>query len=96
MGGREGDCPPPRERLERRRGQRPSLGWIGAAANLVEQHERACACASEDLAQHSDVRRKRRQAGRDRLAIADVGEDFAEDGQRRMRADRRDNPALGH
>src|SRR5712692_4098396 len=37
---------------------------------------------------------KGRKARGDRLAIANVGEYFGEDRQRRMRADRRDNPTL--
>ncbi len=96
MRRRECDRAAAREGLERRGGQCPALGGIGAAADFVEQHERAGTCAVQNLAQHGDVRRKGRKARRDRLAVADVGKDLRKDRQRGMRPDRWDDAALGH
>ena len=70
-----------REGLERRARECPALGGIGAAADFIEQNERACARAIQNLAQHGNVRGKRREAGGDRLAIADVGKDLRENRQ---------------
>ena len=79
---RQRDGAASRECLERRRGQRPALGRVGAAADFVEQHERPRPRAIEDLAQRGDVRRECRQAGGDGLAVADIGKDTLEYGQR--------------
>ncbi len=50
----------------------------------------------QDVSELSEVRRERREARRDGLSIADIGEDPREHGQRRLRSDRWDNAALGH
>ena len=76
--GRQRHRAPAGERPQHRGGERRPLGWVGAAAHLVEQNERLRTRPLEDVAQRSHVRREGRQARRDRLAVADVGKDLAE------------------
>jgi hypothetical protein len=73
--------------------ERAALRGVGAAADLVDQHQRARVGASSDLAQVLQVRGEGGEARLDRLLVADVGEDVAEQRQPRARPDRRDHAA---
>ena len=81
------------QRLEQRLRERGALDRIGAGRDLVEQHERARARDRDDRGDRAQVARERREAARDRLLVADVGEDLREHGQPR-RARGRSQPAL--
>jgi len=60
---------------------------ISARAELVDQHQRAIGGRSEHLGQILDVSAESRQAGKDRLFVADVGVDVVKDGDPRTRID---------
>ena len=96
MGSGERHDATPRQRAQHRRRERATLSRVGAAPDLVEQHERARLRVLQDVAQCGDVRRERRQARGDRLPIADVGEHRGEHRERRLGSERRNDAALGH
>ena len=98
MRRRQGDRPAPGERLQHGRRERASLGGVGAAPDLVEEHERPRPgpVSLQDIAQGGDVGGERGEARGDRLAIPDVGEHAREHREGRLRADRRDDAALRH
>src|SRR3989454_11374895 len=75
MGGRERDGAAPGERLQDRSRERSALRRVGAAPDLVEQHQRAPlrSGARQDVAQRGDVRREGREARGDGLAGAGGG-----------------------
>ena len=62
-------------------GERRALERIGARSDLVEQDERHGGRGLEDRDEVSHVPREGREAHRDRLLVADVGEHPVEDGQ---------------
>ena len=80
--GRRGDeRAGPDEVVEERLGERRALGRVGAGAELVEQDERARPRRLDDPDDRAQMARERREALGDRLLVADVGEDVAEDRQ---------------
>ena len=61
--------------------ERPAFGGIGARAHLVQQHERRRLEVAGHLHDRGQVGGERRQVGGDRLLVADVGVEAAEDRQ---------------
>ena len=59
-------------------GQRRTGIGFGARADLVDEDQRARVGLRDDLGEPAQVRRKRRGVLRDRLLVADVGEDARE------------------
>ena len=70
-----------RQLVEQGARQRGALDRVGAGGDLVEQHERARRGRLEHVHEVAQVPRERRERGRDRLLVADVGEHVGEDGQ---------------
>ena len=68
--------------------ERGAFGGVGPRRELVYEHERAPGRRPQDRDDVRDVRRERREAHRDRLLIADVGEQAVEHGQHRTRRGR--------
>ena len=79
------------EMIDHRHRQRAALVGIGAAAGLVEQHERRQRQRAVHRDDVGDVPGEGAEAGRDRLLVADVGEHRAE--YRHLRAVGRRNRA---
>ena len=95
--GRRGDeRAGPDEVVEQRLGQRRALGRVGAGAELVEQDQRARPGRLDDPGDRPEVARERREGLGDRLLVADVGEDVAQDRQPRARRRRDVEPGLVH
>ena len=69
------------EVVDHGRGQRAPLARVGARAELVEQHQRWQRQHPVHADDVGDVPREGAQAGGNRLLVADVGEDAAEDRQ---------------
>ena len=67
------------EKVDDRRAQRAAVGWIGAAADLVEENQGGRCEGPIHRRDVGHVRRERAQARGDRLLVADVGEDGPED-----------------
>ena len=78
------------------RAERAAFDRIGAAADLVEQHERRQLERAIHLDDVGDVRRERAEARRDRLLVADVREDRPERRERAAGLDRNQQPGLRH
>ena len=74
------------EVLDDRDAEGAALGRVGAGADLVEEHERGPREVARHLDDRGEVRGEGRQVLRDRLLVADVGEDAAEDRQPAARA----------
>ena len=72
-----------RELVEQGPRERRALDRVGAGGDLVEQHERARRRRLEHVHEVAEVPRERRERGRDRLLVADVGEHVGEDGHAR-------------
>ena len=81
MGRRRDQRAGPDEVVEQRLGQGRALGRVGAGAELVEQDQRARPGRLDDPDDRAQVAREGRQRLGDRLLVADVGEDVAEDRQ---------------
>ena len=71
--------PRARQRVEHAGSERLALARIGAAGELVEEHQRAGLRVAEDAHEVADVRAEGRQVLREVLVVADVGEDDLED-----------------
>ena len=69
------------EVVEERLRQRGSFRRVGARAQLVEQDQAVRPGRLDDAHDRAHVARERRERLGDRLLVADVGEDVAEDGQ---------------
>ena len=90
----QGERPAPGKPHERRGGQRRPFGGIGPAPDLVEEDERGVVGMVKNPAKHPNVRAERRETRRDRLAVADVGIEAAEDRETGARPHRRHDAAL--
>jgi len=88
--------PAARKILEDGAAQCRSFDRIRARAKLVDQHERARGGMSQYVAEVLHVCAERRQAGRDGLLIADIGEDLVVEGDAAIRSDWRRETRADH
>ena len=79
VGRRRHERAGPDEMVEERLGERRALGRVRPGAQLVEQHERPGPGRLDDPDDRAQVPGEGRERLRDRLLVADVGEDVAPD-----------------
>ena len=90
---RDDDRAAPPEVVDDGGAERAAFDRVGAAADFVEQHERRQLERAIHGDEVGDVRGERAEAGRDRLVVADVGEDRLERRERAAVLDRNSRPA---
>ena len=71
--------------VDNRNPKRAAFFGVGRSADLVEDHQAVWRCLLQQLGHMAHMRAKAGQAGFNRLAISNIGENLVEDRQRRFR-----------
>src|SRR5215831_15311396 len=82
------------ELLENCPAERGALYWIRAGSELVDDDERVCSRATQDLGEVFQMCAERRQACLNRLLVSDVSECIVEDRNAAFRTDGRGDARL--